>query len=91
MADYFYTTYENQVQPDGSAGVLWQHFFPEGEEDDEEVLNRALAKLYTILAAAALSRNPYHSGHIYRSDDLLIDGRVFHRRKPKPAPEPEEG
>lgn len=71
MAKYFYTTIENQVRADGSKGLLYDHF------DD---LGQALAKLYTILAAAAVSEIPYHSGHIYRSDGLLIEGRVFDRR-----------
>lgn len=71
MAKYFYTTIENQVRADGSKGLLYDHY------DD---LGQALAKLYTILAAAAVSEIPYHSGHIYRSDGLLIEGRVFDRR-----------
>lgn len=40
----------------------------------------ALAKLYTVLAAAAASALPYHSGHILRSDGIITDGRVFDRR-----------
>ena len=71
MAKYFDTTIENQVRADGSKGLLYDHY------DD---LGQALAKLYTILAAAAVSEIPYHSGHIYRSDGLLIEGRVFDRR-----------
>lgn len=67
----FYTTIENQIRNDGSKGLLYDHF------DD---LNAALAKLYTILAAAAVSGIPYHSGHIMRSDGVLIEGRVFDRR-----------
>lgn len=75
---YFYTTLENQLRGDGSRGLLFDHY------DD---VNAAYAKLYTILAAAAVSEIPYHSGHIYRSDGLLIDGRVFDRREPEPEPE----
>lgn len=67
----FYTTIENQIRTDGSRGLLFDHY------DD---LNTALAKLYTILAAAATSEIPYHSGHILRSDGVLIEGRVFDRR-----------
>ena len=74
----FYTTIENQVREDGSFGLLYDHF------DSHEA---ALAKLYTILAAAASSGIPYHSGHIYRSDGILTDGRVFDRT---PQPENEE-
>lgn len=81
MAKYFYTTIENQVRADGSKGLLYDHF------DD---LGQALAKLYTILAAAAVSEIPYHSGHIYRSDGLLIEGRVFDRRPDEEEEQPEE-
>lgn len=72
MENYFYTTIENQVRNDGSRGLLFDHF---------DNLNAALAKLYTILAAAAVSEIPYHSGHIMRSDGVLLpEGRVFDRR-----------
>lgn len=70
---YFYVTIENQLRPDGSYGLLYDHF------TDEDA---AYAKLYTILAAAAVSGIPYHSGHIMRSDGLVIDGKVFDRRQP---------
>lgn len=76
----FYTTIENQIRQDGSKGLLYDHF---------EDYNAALAKLYTILAAAASSNIPYHSGHIMRSDGIVTDGRVFDRRTPEPAPEVE--
>lgn len=76
----FYTTIENQVREDGSRGLLYDHF------DD---LDDALAKHYTILAAAAKSGLPYHAGHILRSDGVLIEGRVFDRRS-DPAPAAEE-
>lgn len=78
---YFYTTIENQVRSDGSKGLLYDHY---------EDYNAALAKLYTILAAAASSGLPYHSGHILRSDGILTDGRVFDRRVPVITPVPEE-
>lgn len=71
MGNFFYTTIENQVREDGSKGLLYDHY------DNE---NAAYAKLYTILAAAAVSGIPYHSGHIMRSDGLILDGRVFDRR-----------
>lgn len=71
MGNFFYTTIENQVRDDGSKGLLYDHY------DNE---NAAYAKLYTILAAAAVSGIPYHSGHIMRSDGLILDGRVFDRR-----------
>ena len=66
-----YTTIENQIREDGSKGLLYDHF-----TDYES----ALAKLYTILAAAAVSELPYHSGHILRDDGIITDGRVFDRR-----------
>ena len=71
MGNFFYTTIENQVREDGSKGLLYDHY------DNE---NAAYAKLYTILAAAAVSGIPYHSGHIMRSDGVILDGRVFDRR-----------
>ena len=67
----FYTTIENQVRTDGSKGLLYDHY---------DTLDAALAKLYTILAAAAVSDLPYHSAHILRSDGTIIEGRVFDRR-----------
>ena len=69
--NYFYVTLENQLRNDGSYGLLYDHFTD---------LDQAYAKLYTILAAAAVSGIPYHSGHIMRSDGLILDGRVFDRR-----------
>ena len=78
----FFTTIENQIREDGSYGLLYDHF---------EDYNAALAKLYTILAAAAVSEIPYHSGHIMNQYGILTDGRVFDRRvEPEPEPEPEE-
>lgn len=76
----FYTTIENQVRADGTKGLLYDHF---------DSYDAALAKLYTILAAAAVSELPYHSGHIMRDDGVLTDGRVFDRRV-ESTPEPEE-
>lgn len=67
----FYTTIENQERGDGSRGLLYDHF------DD---LNAALAKYYTVCAAAAVSAIPYHSAHILRDDGIMIEGRVFDRR-----------
>ena len=66
-----YTTIENQIRTDGSYGLLYDHFTD---------YDAALAKLYTILAAAAVSELPYHSGHIMRDDGIITDGRVFDRR-----------
>ena len=71
---YFYTTIENQVRDNGSKGLLYDHF---NDETD------ALAKYYTVCAAAAVSNIPYHSAHILRSDGIMIEGRVFDRRVPE--------
>lgn len=82
--EVFYTTIENQLRNDGSFGLLYDHFTN---------VDQAYAKLYTILAAAAVSEIPYHSAHLLRSDGIMMDGRVFDRRTvptPEPEPEPEE-
>ena len=81
----FYTTLENQVRNDGSKGLLYDHF---------DNLNAALAKYYTVCAAAAVSEIPYHAAAIMRDDGIIIEGRVFDRRttpQPEPTPEPNEG
>lgn len=72
MSKFFYTTIENQERDDGSRGLLYDHFIDETD---------ALAKYYTICAAAAISGIPYHSAHILRSDGVIIYGQVFDRRK----------
>ena len=77
----FYTTIENQVRTDGSKGLLFDHFSD---------LNAALAKYYTILAAAAVSDIPYHSGYLIRDDGIMIEGRVFDRRTESEDTEPTE-
>ena len=76
----FYTTIENQVREDGSKGLLYDHF---------DNLNAALAKYYTICAAAAVSEIPYHAAHMIRSDGIVMEQRVFDRRSNEPEPEPE--
>ena len=85
----FYTTIENQVREDGSRGLLYDHF-----EDESQ----ALAKYYTICAAAAVCGIPYHSAHLLASDGRMIRQEIFDRRvapepepDPEPTPEPEEG
>lgn len=81
----FYTTIENQLRDNGTFGLLYDHFTD---------VNAAYAKLYTILAAAAVSEIPYHSAHLLRSDGIMMEGRVFDRRvvpEVEPSPvEPEE-
>lgn len=67
----FFTVLEIQEDVSGNRGCI-----PVIYNDYDS----ALAKLYTILAAAASSALPYHSGHILRSDGIVTDGRVFDRR-----------
>lgn len=74
----FYTTIENQVRPDGSKGLLYDHF---------ESIEQAEAKYYTVCAAAALSEIPYHSAHLIRSDGVVLACKVYDRRT---TPEPTE-
>ena len=40
----------------------------------------ALAKLYTILASAAKSENPYHAAFVLNDSGAVTDGKVFDRR-----------
>ena len=65
-----YTTVENQVRNDGSKGLLYDHY------DNE---NQALAKFYTICAAAALSGIPYHAAFLIYEDGRVMQ-RIFDRR-----------
>ena len=76
----FYTTLEKQVYENGGHNILFDQFTD---------YNAALAKLYTVLAAAAISEIPYHAGFILRDDGVITDGKVFDRRT-VPNPEPEE-
>ena len=71
---YVYTTLENQIRADGSKGMLYDHY------DSYEA---ALAKFYTVCAAAATSGIPYHAAFILRSDGVLVKGEVFDRRAPE--------
>ena len=78
----FYTTLENQVRSDGSYGLLYDHFTD---------YSAALAKFYTICAAAAISGIPYHSAHILQCDGRIVRQEIFDNRPyPEPEPEPEE-
>lgn len=81
MADFFYTTIENQVRADGSRGLLYDHF---------EDINRAKSKYHTICAAAAISGIPYHAAHLIRDDGFMIDCEVYDRRTDPDETEPEE-
>lgn len=66
-----YTTLENQVRDDGSKGLLYDHF---------EDYNDAVAKFYTICAAAAVSEIPYHAAFILADDGRMMKSEIFDRR-----------
>ena len=74
----FYTTIENQLRADGSRGLLYDHF---------EDLDQAMAKYYTICAAAAVSGIPYHSAHLLADTGVMVRQEIFDRRTPTPEPE----
>ena len=87
----FYTTIENQIRNDDSKGLLFDHFTD---------YNAALAKFYTICAAAAVSGIQYHSAHLLQDDGRMVKQEIFDRRpyiepepelnsEPEPSPEPE--
>ena len=66
----FYIVLENQII-NGAKAMLYYHF------DD---LNQAYAKLYTILAAAAVSELEYYSGYLLECNDtnmVVVAGQVF--------------
>lgn len=67
----FYTVLEIQMDVSGNKACIPLIY---------DSYEGALAKYYTVLAAAAASAIPYHSGHIIRSDGIMTDGRVFDRR-----------
>lgn len=69
--DVFYTTIENQLRADGSRGLLYDHY---------DNLNAAMAKYYTVCAAAAVSELPYHSAHILDSNGMIVRQEIFDRR-----------
>ena len=79
MAQYFYTTIENQLRDNGTFGLLYDHF--KEEEGLAPALNRAQAKYYTICAAAAVSGIPYHAAYILRSDGVILEQAVWDRRE----------
>jgi len=83
----FYTTIENQVRSDDSKGLLYDHYTN---------YEQALAKYFTICAAASVSGIPYHSAHLLQDDGRIIMQQIFDRRPaiepgPEPEPEPEGG
>lgn len=67
----FYTCLENQLREDGTFGLLYDHF---------DTLEAALAKFYTVCAAAAVSEIPYHAAALWSYDGRLIKQEIFDRR-----------
>lgn len=68
----FYIVIESQITSSGAFAAITNKY------DD---INSAYAKLYTILAAAAVSDIPYHAAFIMRDDLVCIEGRAFDRRE----------
>ena len=71
MQEAFYTTIENQLREDGTYGLLYDHFSDK---------NQALAKFFTICAAAATSGIPYHAAYLIDSNVGVIEQREWDRR-----------
>ena len=67
----FYTVLEIQVMANGAKACLPTIY---DSYDD------ALAKLYTILAAAAVSNLPYQAAFVLSDAGAIIDGKMFDRR-----------
>ena len=67
----FWTVLEVQEDVSGIRGCLPTIY------NDEDA---ALAKFFTVCAAAAQSALPYHACHILRSDGIIVRGEVFERR-----------
>ena len=68
---HFYTIIEIQENAEGTRACL-PFIFTEYDE--------ALARFYSICAAAAKSAIPYHSAHVLRSDGYIIEQHIFDRR-----------
>lgn len=73
----FYTTVENQKRNDGSYGLLYDHFYE--EEGKAPAYDRALAKFFTICAAAAVSGIPYHEAILLNSSSGFMRREVWDR------------
>ena len=71
MQEAFYTTIENQLREDGTYGLLYDHFSDKYQ---------ALAKFFTICAAAAVSGIPYHAAYHIDSNVGVIEQREWDRR-----------
>lgn len=68
----FWTSIENQMREDGF-GLLYDHY-----TDYEQ----ALAKFYTVCAAAAVSTIPYHAAMLVQDDGRVVKQEIFDRRQP---------
>lgn len=71
-----YTTIENQIRGDGTRGLLYDHF---------DSYNAALAKYYTICAAAAVSAVMFHEAILMSTDSGVMERRAFDRRAEQEA------
>lgn len=80
----FYTTIENQLRPDGSYGLLYDHFYE--IEGQPAAYDRALAKFFTICSSAALSDIPYHEAVLLNSASGFMRREVWDRREGEPQP-----
>lgn len=67
----FYTTIENQLRNDGSFGLLYDHYSD---------YSAALAKFYTVCAAAATSGIPYHAAMVIGDNGMVLKSEIFDRR-----------
>ena len=72
----FWTTIENQLRPDGSFGLLYDHWDTEA---------KAMAKFYRVCAEASVSECLYHSVHILASDGRIVRQEIFDRRNENEA------
>ena len=66
-----YTILEVQGDNEGPTGAL--HQFATTKEDAE-------SKLFTVLAAAAISNLPYHAGYLIEDDGMVNLWKVYDRR-----------
>lgn len=79
MENTFYTTVENQKRPDGSYGLLYDHFYE--EEGKAPARDRALAKFFTVCAAASVSDIPYHEAMLFSSSEGFMRREVWDRQQ----------
>ena len=87
MALTQYYIVEVQQYNDGSFGHIVHFAY---DEDPERARNKADAKYYQVLSAAAESNLPCHSVILFSSECFpLLDGRYHHTPTPEPEPEPE--